>query len=134
MIKVNVLTPEGGQVFDSDVDGVTIPTQMGMRTVLPNAAPFVELLAPGIVTFIVPAEVLISDVFISGGVVHFHDNQCFLTSHIVNEIGKVNLFEVEQEIRTLEQECEDDEDPDLLEHLDVLRCKLETLTEHQKRS
>lgn len=46
MIKFKIVTPERILV-ETEVDSVTLPTQMGEITVLPNHIPLVSSLAPG---------------------------------------------------------------------------------------
>ncbi|MFH1193463.1 MAG: ATP synthase F1 subunit epsilon [bacterium] len=45
-MNLKVTTPEG-IIYENEVDSVTIPTQMGEITVLPNHIPLVSALAPG---------------------------------------------------------------------------------------
>ena len=46
MIKFKIVTPERVLV-DTEVDSVSVPTQMGEITILPNHIPLVSNLAPG---------------------------------------------------------------------------------------
>jgi len=66
MLKLEIVTPER-KVFDADVDSVTVPTATGDAGILPNHAPLVSALKPGVVSYTAKGT---SDKFaISGGFV-----------------------------------------------------------------
>ncbi|HEX5429746.1 MAG TPA: F0F1 ATP synthase subunit epsilon [Patescibacteria group bacterium] len=50
MIHFKIVTPER-EVLDAEADSVTLPTQMGEITILPNHIPLVANLAPGEMRF-----------------------------------------------------------------------------------
>ena len=50
MLKLEIVTPEK-RVLDADVDSVTIPTTSGEAGILPNHAPLISALKPGILTY-----------------------------------------------------------------------------------
>jgi len=50
MLKLEIVTPEK-RVLDADVDSVTIPTATGEAGILPNHAPLISALKPGILTY-----------------------------------------------------------------------------------
>ena len=50
MLKVEIVTPEK-IVFDESVDSVTVPTASGEAGILPNHAPLISALKPGILSF-----------------------------------------------------------------------------------
>jgi F-type H+-transporting ATPase subunit epsilon len=49
-LKLEIVTPEK-RVFDADVDSVTVPTVSGEAGILPNHAPLISALKPGILTY-----------------------------------------------------------------------------------
>ena len=51
MLKLEIVTPEK-RVVDETVDSVTVPTLTGEAGILPNHAPLISALKPGILTFI----------------------------------------------------------------------------------
>ena len=66
MLKLEIVTPER-KVFDAEVDSVTVPTATGDAGILPNHAPLVSALKPGVVSYTAKGT---SDKFaISGGFV-----------------------------------------------------------------
>ena len=50
MLKLEIVTPEK-KVFDDSVDSVTVPTASGEAGILPNHAPLVSALKPGILSY-----------------------------------------------------------------------------------
>ncbi len=50
MLKLEIVTPEK-RVIDETVDSVTVPTLTGEAGILPNHAPLISALKPGILTF-----------------------------------------------------------------------------------
>lgn len=50
MLKLEIVTPEK-KVFDDTVDSVTVPTASGDAGILPNHAPLISALRPGILTY-----------------------------------------------------------------------------------
>ena|SRR5438128_2459029 len=50
MLKLEIVTPEK-RVVDVEVDSVTVPTASGEAGILPNHAPLISALKPGILTY-----------------------------------------------------------------------------------
>jgi F-type H+-transporting ATPase subunit epsilon len=50
MLKLEIVTPEK-RVIDETVDSVTVPTLTGEAGILPNHAPLISALKPGILSF-----------------------------------------------------------------------------------
>lgn len=55
MLKLAIITPEK-TVFEGEVDGVTLPTQLGEVTVLSDHEPLIALLQSGEITLMTGAE------------------------------------------------------------------------------
>ena len=49
-LRLEIVTPEK-RVFDDEVDFVTVPTASGEAGILPNHAPLISALKPGILTY-----------------------------------------------------------------------------------
>ena len=49
-LRLEIVTPEK-RVFDDEVDFVTVPTASGETGILPNHAPLISALKPGILTY-----------------------------------------------------------------------------------
>lgn len=50
MLKLEIVTPER-RVLDAEVDSVTVPTVSGEAGIMPNHAPLVSALKPGILSY-----------------------------------------------------------------------------------
>ena len=50
MIRLEIVTPEK-RVLDADVDSVTVPTASGEAGIMPNHAPLISVLKPGILAY-----------------------------------------------------------------------------------
>jgi F-type H+-transporting ATPase subunit epsilon len=50
MLKLEVVTPER-RVIDAEVDTVTLPTASGEAGILPNHAPLISAISPGVMVF-----------------------------------------------------------------------------------
>jgi F-type H+-transporting ATPase subunit epsilon len=55
MLKLEIVTPER-RVLDAEVDFVSLPTASGEAGILPNHAPLISALKPGILTYTRKAE------------------------------------------------------------------------------
>ncbi len=72
MLKLEIVTPEK-RVFDADVDSVTVPTASGEAGILPNHAPLISALKPGVLTYALKGA---SNKFaVAGGFVEVSDNR-----------------------------------------------------------
>ena len=50
MLKLEIVTPEK-RVLDTEADSVTVPTASGEAGILPNHAPLISALKPGVLTY-----------------------------------------------------------------------------------
>jgi F-type H+-transporting ATPase subunit epsilon len=72
MLKLEIVTPER-RILDAEVDSVTVPTATGEAGILPNHAPLVSALKPGVVSYSAKGN---SDRFaITGGFVEVSSNR-----------------------------------------------------------
>lgn len=72
MLKLEIVTPEK-KVFDDSVDAVTVPTASGEAGILPNHAPLVSALKPGILSYTNKGSV--ERLAVSGGFVEVSGNK-----------------------------------------------------------
>ena len=72
MLKLEIVTPEK-KVFDESVDSVTVPTASGEAGILPNHAPLVSALKPGILSYSTKGTV--DKLAVSGGFVEISSNK-----------------------------------------------------------
>ncbi|MFA6305002.1 MAG: ATP synthase F1 subunit epsilon [Patescibacteria group bacterium] len=86
-IKFKIATPER-VVYESEVDQVTLSTQMGEITVLPNHIPLVSSLKPGEITVKIGKEDL--PMAISGGFVEFAENNMVILADTAERVEEIN--------------------------------------------
>ena len=72
MLKLEIVTPEK-KIFDDSVDAVTVPTASGEAGILPNHAPLVSALKPGILSYTNKGSV--ERLAVSGGFVEVSGNK-----------------------------------------------------------
>jgi len=72
MLRLEIVTPEH-RVLDADVDSVTVPTASGEVGILPNHAPLVSALKPGVLSYAVKGA--IEKLAVTGGFVEVNGNK-----------------------------------------------------------
>ena len=72
MLKLEIVTPEK-KVFDETVDSVTVPTASGEAGILPNHAPLISALKPGILSY--SNKGVTERLAVSGGFVEVSSNK-----------------------------------------------------------
>jgi F-type H+-transporting ATPase subunit epsilon len=72
MLKLEIVTPEH-RILDADVDSVTVTTASGEVGILPNHAPLISALRPGVLSYTVKGN---SDrLVVAGGFVEVNGNK-----------------------------------------------------------
>lgn len=71
MLKLEIVTPEK-RVLDADVDSVTVPTASGETGILPQHAPMVSALKPGVLIYTQKGQA--ERIAIAGGFVEVSEN------------------------------------------------------------
>ncbi|HQU85596.1 MAG TPA: F0F1 ATP synthase subunit epsilon [Pyrinomonadaceae bacterium] len=97
MIKLEIVTPEK-KVLDESVDGVTIPTAKGEIGILPNHAPLISTLKPGILTYTVKGNT--EKMAVSGGFVEVSTSKISVLADVAETADEVNVetARVEREV------------------------------------
>ena len=72
MLKLEIVTPEK-KVLDETVDSVTVPTASGEAGILPNHAPLISALKPGILSYSIKGTT--ERLAVAGGFVEVSSNQ-----------------------------------------------------------
>jgi len=72
MLKLEIVTPER-KVLDESVDSVTVPTASGEAGILPNHAPLISALKPGILSY--SNKGVTERLAVSGGFVEVSSNK-----------------------------------------------------------
>ena len=89
MIKLEIVTPEK-RVLDETVDAVTVPTMTGEIGILPNHAPLISTLKPGILTYSVKGAT--DRLVVSGGFVEVSgNNKVSVLADVAERADEVNV-------------------------------------------
>jgi len=72
MLRLEIVTPEH-RVLDAEVDSVTVPTASGEVGILPNHAPLVSALKPGVLSYGVKG--VVEKLAVTGGFVEVNGNK-----------------------------------------------------------
>ncbi|MEP7074791.1 MAG: ATP synthase F1 subunit epsilon [Acidobacteriota bacterium] len=87
MLKLEIVTPEK-RVLNADVDSVTIPTATGEAGILPNHAPLISALKPGILTYTVKGSM--ERLVVSGGFVEVNADKVAVLADSAEASGEIN--------------------------------------------
>lgn len=88
MIKLEIVTPEK-KVFDESVDAVTIPTMKGEIGILPNHAPLISTLKPGILAYTIKGNT--EKMVISGGFVEISANKISVLADVAETADEIDV-------------------------------------------
>ncbi|MBV9240712.1 MAG: F0F1 ATP synthase subunit epsilon [Acidobacteria bacterium] len=88
MLKLEIVTPEK-RVLDAEVDSVTVPTASGEAGILPNHAPLVSALKPGVLAYTVKGST--DCIAVSGGFVEVNNDKVAILVDTAETAGEVDL-------------------------------------------
>ena len=94
MLKLEIVTPQK-RVLEADVDSVTVPTASGEAGILPNHAPLVSALKPGILSY--TARGTSDKIAITGGFVEVNANKVAVLADAAQTPGDVDVQAVRAE-------------------------------------
>jgi len=92
-IKFKIVTPER-TVFESEVDQVTLPTQEGEITVLPNHIPLISVLSPGELVAKKDGEEIAMAV--SGGMIEVRKNEITILADTAERAEEIDIKRAEE--------------------------------------
>ena len=101
MIKLEIVTPEK-KVFDAEVDSVTVPTASGEAGILPNHAPLVSALKPGILAY--SNNGTVEKLAVAGGFVEVSNNRVAVLTDAAEAPAEINAAAARTEIENIERE------------------------------
>lgn len=87
MLKLEIVTPER-KVFDETVDSVTVPTASGEAGILPNHAPLISALKPGILSY--SNKGTVERLAVSGGFVEVSSNKVSVLTDTAETAGEID--------------------------------------------
>jgi F-type H+-transporting ATPase subunit epsilon len=100
MLKLEIVTPER-RILDAEVDSVTVPTATGEAGILPNHAPLVSALKPGVVSYIAKGN---SDKFaITGGFVEVSSNRVSVLADSAESPDEIDITAVKADREAAEK-------------------------------
>lgn len=88
MINLEIVTPEK-KVIDQEVDAVYIPTAKGEIGILPNHAPLISTLKPGILSYTDKGST--EEMVVSGGFVEVSTNKVSILADIAENSDEVDV-------------------------------------------
>ncbi len=92
-IKFKIVTPEK-TVFEEEIDQVTLPTQEGEITVLPNHIPLISVLSPGELVIKKDNEEI--DMAVSGGMIEVRNNEIVILADTAERAEEIDLKRAEE--------------------------------------
>ena len=100
MLKLEIVTPER-RILDAEVDSVTVPTATGEAGILPNHAPLVSALKPGVVSYSAKGN---SDRFaITGGFVEVSSNRVSVLADNAEGADEIDVAAVKADRESAEK-------------------------------
>ncbi|MDX9913423.1 MAG: ATP synthase F1 subunit epsilon [Candidatus Moranbacteria bacterium] len=95
IIKLKIITPER-VVYESEIFQVTLPTQSGEVTILPNHRSYIASLKPGEIITKKENDTEEVSLAVAGGFVEFHDNSLVVLADEAQMADEINIEEVEK--------------------------------------
>lgn len=88
MLKLEIVTPEK-RVLEAEVDSVTIPTSSGEVGILPNHAPLISALKPGLLSYSTKGSG--EKLAVSGGFVEVNKNKVAVLADTAETADEIDL-------------------------------------------
>ena len=101
MLKLEIVTPER-KVIDAEVDSVTVPTASGEAGIMPQHAPLISALKPGIVTVMTKGHA--ERLAVSTGFVEVHDNKVSVLTDVAERAEEIDEQRARAERAEIEKE------------------------------
>lgn len=99
-IKLKITTPER-IVLEGEAQQVTLPTQMGEITILPDHVPLISNIKTGIIEARQGGNIV--PMAISGGFLEFHGNELTILADTAERVDEIDLERAEQARKRAEQ-------------------------------
>ncbi len=101
MLKLEIVTPER-KVIDAEVDSVTVPTASGEAGIMPQHAPLISALKPGVVTIVTRGTT--ERLAVSTGFVEVSNNSVSVLTDVAETADEVNAEAAKAERNEIEKE------------------------------
>ena len=126
-MRVTLISPEAA-VFDGEADAVIAPGFDGELGILPNHAPLLSTLKPGVVTVNKPGAGA-DRIFVRGGMVEVNPKGLTVLAEVAIPMAELNADALGRQIKNAEEDVADAKDDEVrrkateaLEHLKALRA------------
>lgn len=100
MLKLEIVTPER-KVFDDTVDSVTVPTATGEAGILPNHAPLISALKPGVLSYSVKGQT--EKMVVAGGFVEVNANTVSVLADSAETAAEIDIAAARSEREAAEK-------------------------------
>ncbi len=127
MLKLEIVTPER-KVIDAEVESVTVPTMSGEAGILPNHAPLISALKPGILSFTSKGSA--ERLAVAGGFVEVSSDRVSVLTDIAERPDEIDIESARSDRSDAEKELNGlasspiDETSELRERLDFANVRL----------
>jgi F-type H+-transporting ATPase subunit epsilon len=95
MLKLEIVTPEK-KVVDIEADAVTVPTASGEAGILPNHAPMISALKPGILSYTTRSAT--ERIAIAGGFVEVNHDKVTVLADSAETAGEIDTAKARAEL------------------------------------
>jgi F-type H+-transporting ATPase subunit epsilon len=103
-IFLKITTPEK-VVLEEEIEQITIPSQEGVITILPNHIPLITNLVSGTASVVNKGE--LSEMAISGGFLEFHNNELTVLADTAERADEIDLERAEEARRKAIEQKQD---------------------------
>lgn len=100
MLKLEIVTPER-KVLSESVESVTVPTVNGEIGILPNHAPLISSLSPGILTY--SHGSFVGRLVVAGGFVEVNENKVSVLADVAKHDYEIDYEQARAEKEELEK-------------------------------
>lgn len=138
IIKLKIITPER-VVYESEIFQVTLPTQAGEVTILPNHRSYIASLKPGEIITKNEKNTEEVSLAVAGGFVEFHDNSLVVLADEAQMADEINIEEVEkakkraEDIKNKVIQVDEMEYARVAAYLEIEMAKLRVARRYMKR-
>ncbi len=128
MLKLEIVTPER-KVVDETVDSVTIPTLSGEAGILPQHAPLISALKPGILSYSNKGS--IEKLAVAGGFAEVNSDKISVLTNLAETTAEINVEQAKADKEEAEKALAGsasapvDETEDLRDRLDFANARLQ---------
>ena len=127
MLRLEIVTPER-KIVDTEADSVTVPTASGEVGLLPNHAPLISALKPGILTYTRGSST--ERMLVTGGFVEVNRDRVSVLADAAESADEIDAEAARASRKQAEQQLEDswqqpaDETDTLRDQLDAADARL----------